>query len=116
MEKRMDNSPVRVEKRTSSRTRLDGEVECGIVAVDPAELHDISPSGIRFKSLKRLNPNSTQKIVLHFNNSVLNLRGTIVRSLISASRMIEGEQTPVYEVALNFEQPLKNISQVIKEQ
>jgi len=105
--------PVRSERRKSSRTRLDGEVECGVISVDLAELHDISRSGVRFKSLKRLNPNSQQKIVIHFNNTVLNLRGTIVRSMIYQNRMIEGRATPVYEVALTFQDPLKDLTQVL---
>ena len=85
MERRMKHRPEGKERRKSSRTRLEGEVECGIVSVDSAELHDISHTGLRFKSLKRLNPNSRQKIVIHFDSTVLNVRGTIVRSMISNS-------------------------------
>ena len=102
------------ERRKSSRTRLDGEVECGIVSLDSAELHDISHSGVRFKSLKRLNPNSKQKIVIHFDSTILNVRSTIVRSMIFTSRMVEGKALPVYEVALSFEDPLRNLAQVIE--
>jgi hypothetical protein len=114
MEQRMNNDPVRMERRKSARTRLNGAVECGVVSVDPAELQDISHDGIRFRSLRRLNPNSRQEIVIHINSTVLNLSGTIVRSLISNSRMIEGRATPVYEVALAFEQPLKDLTQVLE--
>ena len=108
----MNGDSGRMERRKSRRKRLDGEIECGVVSVDLAELYDISHDGVRFRSLKRLNPNSKQKIVIHFNSTVLNLRGTIVRSLISRSRMVEGRATPVYEVALNFEQPLEDLTQI----
>ena len=109
----MNNDPVRMERRKSARTRLNGEIECGVVSVDPAELQDISHDGVRFRSLRRLNPNSRQEIVIHINSTVLTLSGTIVRSLISNSRMIEGKATPVYEVALAFEQPFKDLTQVL---
>lgn len=101
------------ERRRSPRNRLDGEVECGIISVDRAELHDISHEGVRFKSLKRLSPNSKQKIVLHFDASTLNLRGTIVRSMIYHSRTVEGREAPVYEIALTFEKPLEDISHLL---
>jgi len=103
---------VKTERRKSRRTRLDGEVECGVVSIDSAELHDISHTGVRFKSLKRLNPNSIQKIVISFDSTVLNVRGTIVRSMIYTTRMVEGEALPVYEVALTFQDPLRNLTQV----
>ena len=116
MERRMKHRPIGKERRKSSRTQLEGEVECGIVSVDSAELHDISHTGVRFKSLKRLNPNSKQKIVIHFDSTVLNVRGTIVRSMISNSRTVEGREMPVYDVALTFEDPLRNLAQVVAAQ
>jgi hypothetical protein len=114
MGQEMKSDSVRMERRKSRRTRLDGEVECGVVTIESAELHDISHNGVRFTSLKRINPNSRQKIVIHFDSTVLNVRGTIVRSLISNSRMVEGRAMPVYEVALNFEHPLKDLAQVLE--
>ena len=111
MEQRMSSDPGNMERRKSSRRRLDGGVACGVVSVELAELHDISHDGVRFRSLKRLNPNSKQEIVIHLDSAILNLSGTIVRSLISSSRMIEGKAMPIYEVALTFEQPLKDLPQ-----
>jgi len=113
MEQRTSGWAGEEDRRKSHRNRLDGEVECGIISVDRAELYDISHEGVRFKSLKRLNPNSKQKIVLHFDATTLNLRGTIVRSMIYRSRMVEGKSTPVYEIALTFEKPLDNITHLL---
>ena len=92
-----------MERRNKKRKAVNGDVEGGIIFIEPAEVYDISLSGVRFKSHRKLDPNTQQKIALRHNTTLLQLRGTIVRSFVAHSRKIEGVSVPIYEIALNFD-------------
>lgn len=92
-----------MERRLRKRKVTNGSIEGGIVLVEPAEVHDLSLSGIRFKSVKKLDPNTRQKIAMLHNGKVLQLSGTVVRSSIANFREIEGLSVPIFEVAMHFD-------------
>lgn len=91
-----------MERRSKKRKTVNGDVEGGIIFIEPAEVYDISLSGIRFKSRRKLDPNTQQKIAIRHNTTLLQLRGIVVRSSIANSRKIEGVPVAIYEIALNF--------------
>lgn len=92
-----------MERRSKKRKSVNGDLEGGIIFIEPAEVYDISLSGIRFKSRRKLDPNTQQKIALRHNTTLLQLRGTVVRSLVVNPRQIEGVSVLFYEIALNFD-------------
>jgi len=98
-----ESGETMMERRLRKRKVTNGSIEGGIVLVEPAEVHDLSLSGIRFKSVKKLDPNTRQKIAMLHNGRVLQLSGTVVRSSIANFREIEGLSVPIFEVAMHFD-------------
>ena len=92
-----------MDKRSAKRLAADGQV-CGrTVLVESLEVEDISMTGIRFKSMRRVGMNSRQRIRIERGDVSLVLKGNVVRSTFKGLQQIETKSTPVYDVAIHFE-------------
>jgi len=92
-----------MDKRSAKRLAAGGQV-CGrMVLVESLEVEDISMTGIRFKSMRRVGMNSRHRIKLEHGHVSIVLKGNIVRSTFKGLQQIEAKSTPVYEVAMHFE-------------
>ena len=92
-----------MERREADRKSNNGEAACGVISLEPAELSDVSNSGVRFKFLRKIDPNTTQKIAVRHNEDLLLLRGQVVRSTLVNTRRVMDNNYPVYEVAMHFD-------------
>ena len=92
-----------MERRQAERKSINGDAECGVILLEPAELSDVSNSGVLFKSLRKIDPSTTQKIAVRHNEDVFHLRGQVVRSKLVNTRWFMGSNYPVYEVAMHFD-------------
>ncbi len=92
-----------MEKRREARINIYGNVSGKMILSENIFIHDLSLSGIKFTSIKKLNTNSIYTIELtRDKNLQIRLKGEVVRSTLRREQIREGQDMPVYEVAMNF--------------
>lgn len=96
-----------MENRKYKRVKIHGNISGKMILTSNLDILDLSLSGIRFNSVRRVNINSICKIKIEKDDISINLKGIIVRSTFKNTTIIEGKSIPVYEVAMNFG-PLKD--------
>lgn len=90
------------ENRNHKRVKAAGKIEGRVILASEIEIVDLSISGIRFISKKRITTNSFHSVVLTYNNEDIRIRGKIVRSTFKGINKDFDENIPVYEIAMNF--------------
>ena len=98
-----------MEKRKYERKKVGGKVNGKMILVDYLRIIDLSLSGIRFQCIRRVDMNDIHRIKIEKHGISLNIRGQVVRSILSIERRGD-ECLPVYEIAMTF----KNLSQEAK--
>jgi len=91
-----------MDMRSAKRFEVNGQVYGKMVLVESLEIEDISMTGIRFKSVRRVNMNSPHRIRIERGDVSVVLKGTIVRATFKGLQQIEGKSMPVYEVGMHF--------------
>ncbi len=73
-----------------------------VISISDVELLDISTEGVRFRTHRRLSPNSDCTFVLGMNGKRNAVKGTVTKSILRGTKRVENDYLPVYEVALEF--------------
>ena len=97
------------DKREHERKRVKGEVDGKMILVDHLMILDLSMTGIRFESMRRVDMNSVHMIKIEKDNISLSLKGQVVRSYFCLKQQ-DGTQVALYDVAMTF----KSLSQEAK--
>ncbi len=92
-----------MDKRSAKRLSVEGQVSGKMALVESLEVEDISMTGIRFKSMRRVGMNSRHRIRIEHGDVSIVLKGSIVRSIFKGLQHLEAKSVPVYEVAMHFE-------------
>jgi hypothetical protein len=92
-----------MDQRNAIRVEVNGQV-CGkMVLVESLEILDISMTGIRFRSKRRMDMNILHRIKIEKGDISVVFRGSIVRATFMGLQQGGGDTIPVYEVAMHFE-------------
>jgi len=87
-----------MDKRSAARIDVRGKV-CGkMVLVESLEIEDISMTGVRFNTMKRLAMNTPHRLKIVHGNMTMVLRGNIVRATFKGLK----DNMPLYEVGMQF--------------
>jgi hypothetical protein len=92
-----------MDKRSAKRLAVGGQVRGRMALVESIEVEDISMTGIRFKSMRRVGMNSRHRIKIRHGDVSIVLKGNIVRSTFKGLQQTETKNMPVYEVGMHFE-------------
>jgi hypothetical protein len=92
-----------MDKRRAVRIGVKGQVSGRMILVDSLEIEDLSMTGVRFKSLRRLEMNSPHRIKIVHGDVAIALKGTIVRASFKGLQQLEGGSIPLYEFGMHFE-------------
>lgn len=92
-----------MDKRGAKRLEVRGQVSGRMVLVESLEVEDISMTGIRFRSMRRVGMNSRHRIRIERGDVSIVLKGNIVRSTFKGLQQREAKSMPVYEVGMHFE-------------
>lgn len=91
-----------MEKRRAVRIGVRGQVSGRMILVDSLEIEDLSMTGIRFTSMRRLEMNSPHRIKIVHGDMAVALKGTIVRASFKGLQQLEGGSMPLYEFGMHF--------------
>ncbi|NJD57544.1 MAG: PilZ domain-containing protein [Nitrospirae bacterium] len=87
-----------MDKRSAVRVGVRGKVGGRMILVESLEIEDISTTGVRFNTMKRLDMNSRHRLKIVHGDMTLVLRGTIVRATFKGIK----ENMPLYEIGMQF--------------
>jgi hypothetical protein len=79
-----------MERRSAVRIGVKGQVCGGMILADSIEIEDISVTGVRFKSMRRLEMNCPHRIKGVDGGMTVVLKGTIVRASFKGLQQREG--------------------------
>jgi len=91
-----------MEHRKYKRVEIHSNITGRMVLTSQIRIVDLSMTGIRFSSMRRVNTNNCYRVRLAKDDVRVEVRGTVVRSTLK-NAIVEGRQMPVYEVAMNFD-------------
>jgi hypothetical protein len=92
-----------MDKRSSIRVEVNGQVSGKMVLVESLEILDISMTGIRFRCMRRVDMNAPHRLKIEKDNISVTLKGPIVRATFMGLKQDGDKCFPVYEVAMHFE-------------
>jgi c-di-GMP-binding flagellar brake protein YcgR len=92
-----------MDKRSAVRVDANGQVNGKMILVETLEIMDISLTGIRFRSMRRLDMNIPHRIRIEKQGVSIRLKGSIVRATFKGLHQAEDKSLPVYEVAMHFD-------------
>jgi hypothetical protein len=92
-----------MDKKRAKRLAAGGQVRGRMALVESLEVEDISMTGIRFRSMRRVGMNSRHRIRIKHGDVSIVLKGNIVRSTFKGLQQTDAKNMPVYEVGMHFE-------------